>query len=91
MSLLRDTPIIKQAAGDLNFNQPDPKKETKHEKKISKRVKKDKQEFKSIGDMIKHVQNNILKSDGGEIAKKKKHQASIDRSIRHKQHPKCFN
>jgi len=88
MSLLRGNPIKKRAAEDLNFNQPDPKKETKHEKAISKRVKKDKREFKSIGDMIKHVQDNILKSDGNEIAKRKKHQARVDYSIKHK-HPIC--
>lgn len=85
MSLLRDTSIKKQSG---LLDQSDPKKETKHEKKISKRVKKQKDEFKSIGDMIQHVQNKVLKSDGGEIAIKKRLQKNIDSSIKHK-HTTC--
>lgn len=84
MPLLRDTPL---KGLKLDF-QASVKKETPHEKQISNRVKMDTREFKSIGDMIKHVQNKILKSDGSELAVKKKLESNINSSIRNK-HPKC--
>ena len=88
MALLRDIPLKRLTL--VYKDDPSAKNETKHEKVISKRVKKDKREFKSIGDMIKHVQNDILKSDGGEIAVRKCHQARVDHSIKHK-HLLCCN
>jgi len=88
MPLLRDIPLKKLTL--VYKKESSDKKETKHEKVISSRVKKDKKEFKSIGDMIKHVQNDILKSDGGEIAVRKCHQARVDHSIKHK-HLLCCN
>ena len=90
MSLLRNPNLKKPPAVPQLPKQRNTKKETAHEKVISKRVKKDKREFKSIGDMISHVQNDILKSDGGEIAKRKQHQASVGHSIKHK-HQLCAN
>jgi len=90
MPLLRNPNLKKHSSTPRLSEQPDIKKETAHEKAISKRVKKDKREFKSIGDMVRHVQNDILKSDGGETAKRKLHQARIGHSIKHK-HPICAN
>ena len=86
MSLLRDNPI-KQST-EPRLSDQELKKETKHEKKVSKRAKKQPKEFKSIGDMIKHVQNDVLESDGGEIMKRRRHQNRVDHSIK-KKHPIC--
>ena len=88
MPLLRNPNLKKQPSAPRLSEQPDINKETKHERVISKRVKKDKREFKSIGDMISHVQNDVLKSDGGEIAKRKLHHDRVGHSIKQK-HPLC--
>lgn len=90
MPLLRKPNFKKHSAAPRLSEQPDIKKETAHEKVISKRVKKDKREFKSIGDMVRHVQNDILKSCDGEISRRKLHQAMVDHSLKHK-HPLCAN
>lgn len=90
MSLLRDIPIKRRQTKNQGPLPPAVKKETKHEKVISSRVKKDKKEFKSLGDMIRHVQNNVLKSCDGEISRRKLHEAMVDHSFKHK-HPLCFH